>query len=79
MQMDLEFVTSLPETHRAIIEGRPVWATAGFALGVFGGVLGCVLLLFRKSAALYVFILSLLGIAMTMVHTVNVANSKNQF
>ena len=40
MQMNADIVAGLPETHRAIIEGRPLWATAGFALAVFGGALG---------------------------------------
>ncbi len=79
MQTNLEFVSTLPETHRAIIEGRPVWATGGFALGVFGGALGCLLLLFRKSVATYVFIASLLGIFITMVHTIHVASSIIRF
>jgi len=79
MQTNLEFVSTLPETHRAIVEGRPVWATGGFAIGVFGGALGCFLLLFRKLAAFYVFIVSLLGITITMVHTINVASSKISF
>ena len=75
MQTNLEFVSTLPDTHRAIIEGRPVWATAGFAIGVFGGALGCLLLLFRKSSALYVFIASLLGVIVTVIHTINVATT----
>jgi hypothetical protein len=79
MQTNLEFVATLPETHRAIIEGRPAWATGGFAIGVFGGALGCLLLLFRKSTAFYVFIASLLGVIVTMIHTINVANSKIDF
>lgn len=79
MQTNLEFVATLPETHRAIIEGRPAWATGGFAIGVFGGALGCILLLFRKPMALYVFISSLLGVIVTMIHTVNVATSKIDF
>ena len=79
MQTNLEFVSTLPETHRAIIEGRPAWATGGFAIGVFGGAIGCLLLLLRKSIALYVFIISLLGIIFTMIHTINVANSKISF
>ena len=41
MQTNPEFVATLPETHRAIIDGRPAWATGGFAIGVFGGALGC--------------------------------------
>ncbi len=79
MQTSLDFVATMPETARAIIEGRPAWATGGFAIGVFGGALGCLLLLFRKSVAFYVFIASLLGIIVTMVHTVNVASSKIDF
>ena len=79
MQTNPEFVAALPETHRAIIEGRPAWATGGFAIGVFGGALGCFLLLFRKSTSLYVFIASLIGVIVTMIHTVNVASSKIEF
>ena len=79
MQMNMEFVASLPDTHRAIIEGRPAWATAGFAIGVFGGILGCLLLLFKISISFYVFIVSLIGIIVTMIHTVNVASSKIDF
>jgi hypothetical protein len=79
MQTDMDFVSTLPETHRAIIEGRPMWATAGFAIGVFGGALGCLLLLFRKSYALYLFIASFAGIVVTMIHTVNVANTNTNF
>jgi len=79
MQTNLEFVATLPETHRAIIEGRPAWATGGFAIGVFGGAIACLLLLFRKSTAFYIFIASLLGIIVTMIHTANVASSKINF
>jgi len=79
MQTNSEFVSTLPETHRAIIEGRPIWATGGFAIGVFGGAIGCLLLLFRKSFAFYIFIISLLGIVITMIHTISVATSKISF
>lgn len=79
MQTNSEFVSALPDTHRAIIEGRPIWATGGFAIGVFGGAIGCLLLILRKSIALYIFIISLLGIIITMFHTINVASSKISF
>lgn len=39
----------------------PVWMTLAFAVGVFGGTLGSVLLLLRHSAAQHVFLLSLLA------------------
>ncbi len=38
----------------------------------FGGVLGCFLILLRKSVAHYVFIASLLGVVATMIHMFSV-------
>lgn len=79
MNADADVLASFPETHRAIIEGRPVWATGGFAITVFVGALGCLLLLLRKSAAYYLFIVSLLGVIVTMLHTIRIASSTTDF
>lgn len=80
MQMNADALASFPESsHHAIIEGRPVWATGGFAIAVFGGALGCLLLLLRKSAAYYLFIASLLGVIVTMTHTLGIASSTIDF
>ena len=68
-QMNPDMLAEYRESERAIIEGRPAWATIAFAIAVFGGALGCVLLLLRKSAAFYLFIASLLGVIVTMMHT----------
>jgi len=62
MQMNADMVAAMPETHRAIVEVRPAWGTGAFALAVFGGALGSLLLLLRKSTAYYIFIASLLGV-----------------
>jgi len=75
MQMNPEVVAALPDTHKAIIVGRPGWATGGFAFAVFGGVIASLLLLLKKAVTLQVFIVSLLGTLVTMIHTVRVANS----
>ena len=72
VQMNPEMLSAYPESERAIIEGRPLWATGAFALGVLGGALGCVLLLLKKSIAFYVFIASLVGVIVTMIHTLTV-------
>jgi len=45
-----------------MVNNAPAWATAAFALAVFGGVLGCIGLLLRKKWAKPIFLLSLLGI-----------------
>ena len=60
-QMNTDMVASMPEGYRALVESRPAWATSAFAIAVFGGALGAILLLFRMSAAYYVFIASLVG------------------
>ncbi len=72
-QMNADSLASFPESYRPIIEGRPAWATAAFAIAVFGGTLGCLLLLLRKSAAFYVLIASLLGVIVSMMHIFGVA------
>lgn len=72
-QMNADNVAAMPEGYRAIIESRPAWATEAFAVAVFGGALGGLLLLLRKSAAYYVFIASLLGAFGTMIHTLGIA------
>ena len=73
VQMNAASLASFPEKYRPIIEGRPAWATAAFAIAVFGGSLGSLLLLLRKSAAIYVLIASLLGVIVTMMHIFGVA------
>ena len=67
MQMNADALAAMPASHRAIVEGRPGWATSAFAIAVFGGALGCLLLLLKKSAAYYLFIASLLGVIVQMI------------
>ena len=75
MQMNPEMVASYRESEQLIIQGRPVWATAGFAIAVFGGALGCLLLLFRKSSAVYVLIASFAGVIVAVGHSMTVGAS----
>ena len=60
-QLNAEMVAAMPDSYQALIETRPAWATAAFAVAVFGGALGCVLLLLRKRYAIHVLGLSLAG------------------
>lgn len=69
MQMNPDVLEMYRESERAIIAGRPAWATGGFAIAVFGGALGSLLLLLRKSLATYLFIASLVGVIGAMLHT----------
>ena len=74
-QMNADALAAMPKAQRAIIEGRPAWATGAFAIAVFGGALGCLLLLLRKPAAYYLFIASLLGVVVQLIHTLGIASS----
>lgn len=51
----------LTEAQANVMLTHPVWMTVAFALGTFGGLIGSVLLLFRKKQATFVFALSLAG------------------
>jgi len=73
VQMDAEMIASFRESEQAIINVRPLWATAGFGLAVFAGALGGLMLLLKKSTAVHLFTASLVGTAITMIHTVQVA------
>lgn len=72
VQLNPEMLASYRESERAIIVGRPAWATIGFAIAVFGGSLGSLLLLLKNPTAFYLFVASLLGVIITMAHTLSV-------
>ncbi len=69
MQTNPDNVAQMPEVYQVIINGRPVWATAAFAAAVFGGAVGCILLLLRRSVAVSALIMSLLGVLATAAFT----------
>ena len=72
IQMNPEMVASYRENEQAIIAGRPLWGTMAFAMAVFGGALGCILLVLKKYAAFYLFVFSLLGVVVTTVYTLGI-------
>ena len=78
-EMNPDALASMPESYRAMVEMRPAWATGAFAIAVWGGALGCVLLLLRKSISLYVFIASLIGIVVQMTYNLAIAESTQSF
>lgn len=52
----------------AYIDSFPAWMHAFWALGVWGALIGSVLLLLRKRQAVWAFGLSLLGLAATQIY-----------
>jgi len=61
-QMKVEAVMSqFPPQQREYFESFPLWAVAFWAIGVFGGVIGCLLLLLRNRLASPVLLASVIG------------------
>jgi len=54
--------------------GFPVWVEAAWAVAVWGGVLGSVLLLMRKGLAMPMFMASLGAMVLTMIHNYVLSN-----
>ncbi len=54
--------------------GFPAWLDGAWAIAVWGGVLGSLLLLLKKRAAVAVFMVSLAGMIITTVHNYFIAN-----
>ena len=75
MQMNPEMVANFPDAAKSLISTRPEWSTAAFAIAVFGGLIGDIFLILRKALALYLFIASILGVAITNIHTLQVTTA----
>ncbi len=73
--MSNETLAQLPEAERILYETQPAWVTAAFAIAVFGGALGCVLLLLQKKWAKPVLVISLIGVLSQMSHSFFMSNS----
>ena len=77
MQFDSEMLSNYPDEARKLVETRPAWSTVAFAVAVFGGLVGDVLLILKRKLALYVFSLSVLGVLLTNIHTLQISTSPN--
>lgn len=68
-QTNPDSVAKMPEVYQIIINGRPSWATMAFGLAVFGGAVGCILMLLRRRQAMFALALSLVGVVVTAAFT----------
>jgi hypothetical protein len=66
--MSPEALQALPENERALLASTPAWSTGAFAIAVWGGALGSILLLLRRKLATSILILSFGGVIVQMVH-----------
>ena len=74
---DAAYLSMMPEDQRAgmlaYLDAMPSWAVANWALGVWGSVLGSVLILARSRHAVNAFVVSLLGFIGTSLYTYMIA------
>jgi hypothetical protein len=64
-----DYLAQFEPEQLAYFEGFPAWAVATWALAVWGGVLGSVLLLVRSKWAAPAFLVSLVSMAANTVYT----------
>lgn len=80
MMLTPEALAAIPAAERAQIEQQlqmaaatPMWVNIAYGIAVFGGLLGCLLLLMKRRLAVPVFGLSLAGVVAQNVYGLGVA------
>src|SRR3546814_14945416 len=63
-----DYLSALTSEQIAYFQGFPLWANIGWAFGVWGSVLGSILLLARSRHAVTAFAVSLLGPAISRLY-----------
>ena len=71
MQINPDVLATYPESHRTIVASQTGWISASVMIAIFGGALGCVLLLLRKASAIWLFYASLIATIIVVAHTLS--------
>ena len=82
--LDQAFMTdkvleTLPKEQQILYQDVPAWVTAAFAIAVFSGTLGSLLLLLKKKIASTFFIISFLGIMGQMSYRLLIDQNSDSF
>ena len=79
LKMTPDMIAKLPQAEQLFYAAVPLWATIAFACAVFGGALGALALLMKKTFAFPLLVLSLLGVVTQMFHSFVIGNSFEVF
>jgi hypothetical protein len=63
-----DYLASFTPEQQAFFFSYPIWADVGWALGVWGSLLGSVLLLARSRHAVTAFLISMIGLALSCIY-----------
>ncbi|GAA6184823.1 MULTISPECIES: hypothetical protein [Alteromonadaceae] len=70
-----EQINLMPPAEQRLHLEQPFWVLLAFAFAVFGGTLGCVTLLLKKSFARVIFWMSFVGVLAQMGHSFFISNA----
>ena len=73
--MTKEMIAMQDDTIRPYFENMTSWAITAFAIAVIAGLVGSIMLLFRRSIAYPIFIISFLGVLVQQSYTVFVSGA----
>jgi hypothetical protein len=73
--MTPEALSAFTEAQQEFLGSTPAWATSAYAIAVTAGVLGSLFLLLRRSWAIPLFVLSLLGVLVQDLHAFVLGNA----
>lgn len=79
MRMDAATLATLPDLNQQLITGRPTWATALFAIAVWGGLIGTLMLLMRKALAVPILLVAMLATLGTYAWPLALSGLVSQF
>ena len=73
------FTAQLSAEQMALMEGLPVWMTALFAIAVFAGLLGTIVLLIGKKIATTLFLVSFVSVIIQQLYWIFGTNASEVF
>jgi hypothetical protein len=79
MSMSEATLAQLPLGQQEFYISTPIWAKAGFALAVFAGTIGSVLLMLKKVLAFQFFVGSFVGVVIQQFHALLLADALTVF
>lgn len=69
-----EYMSAFTAEQLEFFYGLPVWVVVAWAIAVWGGVLGAIVLLLKKGLAVQVFLVSFLAMVVTAIHNYGMSN-----
>ena len=71
---NVEYMAAFTPEQLDFFYGLPIWIIASWAIAVWGGVVGAIFLLFRKSLAVTLFLVSFIAMVITAIHNYGLSN-----